>query len=76
MQIGNSEGLTLPKKVREETGLRKGVRYDIAVTPDKSVVISKVGKSRTVTSVTPDFLETLEGVNKRYGPALKRLAKL
>jgi bifunctional DNA-binding transcriptional regulator/antitoxin component of YhaV-PrlF toxin-antitoxin module len=77
IQIGNSEGLILPKDVRNKTGLKKGVKFYIEITPDNRVVIGKVGsKKGKVSSVTPEFAKMLEEVNDRYGPALKKLAKL
>ena len=76
IQIGNSEGLTLSKKVREKTGLYKGVECDVEVVNNNTVLVSRVGGKKTVTSITPEFVKVVNGVNKRYGPALKKLAKL
>lgn len=76
IQIGNSEGLTLPKEVREVVGIKKGSKVDVEVTSDKRVVISKAGSKKSSKSITPEFIETLSGINKRYGPALKKLARL
>jgi len=76
VQIGNSEGVAIPKDIRNKAGLKKGVKVNIDLTHDNRVVISKSGSRKVATSVTPEFLEILEGVNNRYGPALKKLAKL
>lgn len=75
-QIGNSEGVTIPKKIREKSGLKRGVKVEVGLTHDNKVVISKAGTRKSVTSITPEFLGILKGVNKRYGPALKKMAKL
>jgi len=75
-QIGNSEGVAIPREIREKSGLKKGVKVNIELTHDKRVVISKVGKTRQATSITPEFLEIVKGINKRYGPALKKMAKI
>lgn len=42
IQIGNSEGLTLPKEIREEAGFRKGVKVDVSLSNDGGIVINKV----------------------------------
>lgn len=76
IQIGNSEGVAIPKEIRKKVGLKKGVKVDVELTHDNRVVISKAGSKKPTTSITPEFIETLKRVNKRYGLALKKLAKL
>ena len=75
-RIGNSEGVSIPKDIREKSGLKKGVKVDIDLTHDNSVVIRKAGTKKVASSITPEFLDIVKGINKRYGPALKKMAKL
>lgn len=74
VQIGNSLGVVL-KEVRKKTGLTKGVRVDIEVTPDNKIIVSKAGKNKKTSFITPEFLGWLENFNKEYGPALEELAR-
>lgn len=76
IRIGNSEGVILPKGVRKAMGVKKGSRVDVEVTHDKKVIISKTGSKNSSSLITPEFIEILAGINRRYGPALKKLAKL
>ena len=75
IQIGNSTGVTIPKKILKETGLKNGSFVYVEKDPNgKTIYITQ--KERIFnSSITPDFLGVLEKVNKRYGPALRRLAK-
>ena len=75
IQVGNSKGVLLPKKIIAKLGLKKGSKVNMEVTPDKRVIISKKGtKSQKTSSVTPEFLKWLDAFNKEYGSALKELA--
>jgi len=75
IQIGNSTGIVIPKKLRLEAGLKMGSKVLVELGLDKqSLVISKSDQSNT--SLTPNFLRKLEKINKRYGLALTKLAKL
>lgn len=78
IQIGNSQGITIPKSVLEDLDLKAGSKVDVRVTADQRLVISKLDKNGNKKSLTmtPEFMKSLEGVNKRYGSALRQLAKL
>ena len=56
----------IAEAVERETGLDNSKKH-LAVRERNDV---------KYTTVTPDFIKRLERVNKRYGPALKKLAKL
>ena len=54
--------------------MSKGSKIKFELSPDGKVVLSKIGVKYNVTSITPEFLETVKRVNKRYAKALKELA--
>jgi len=77
IQIGNSVGIIIPSSVRNQMKLKKGTRVYLDMATDKSsIVISKSNSQKTASSVTPNFIRILDGINHRYGPALSKLAKL
>ena len=76
-KAGNSNVVTIPKSISDEVGIKKGSKVIIELAADgKTIVLSKAGARKNTLSITPEFLRTLERVNKRYGPALAKLAKL
>lgn len=75
IQIGNSTGIIIPKKVLDQLGLKPGNEVTIDQNlSDKSLTIMKKGRKIKQTSITPEFLTLLEKVNKNYSLALKELA--
>lgn len=70
-KAGNSNVVALPKdlgfkpgdKVIVDRGLQTGTAF-----------VSKAGVKQVSSSITPEFLKILDGVNKRYGKALSELA--
>jgi antitoxin component of MazEF toxin-antitoxin module len=75
IQIGNSAGVVIPANLRRKFRLKKGSRVNVDMGLDnQSLVITKAGKSKDAIDITPEFMKVLERVNKRYGPALKKLA--
>ncbi len=76
-KAGNSNVVAIPRPISKELGLKKGSKVVIELAADRrSVLLRKVGSKAVASSITPEFLEVLERVNKRYGPALRKLAKL
>jgi len=72
--IGNSNGITLPKTVLEDLGVKPGETISVSKNYDQQTyTISKSGKN-VAGSITPHFLKVLDRVNKTYGKALKELA--
>ncbi len=71
-RAGNSKVMSLPDelgfnfgdKIVVNRGLKRGTAF-----------ISKVGTGVSVSSVTPEFISILNGINKRYGKVLSELAK-
>ena len=56
-------------------GFNPGVKIFLHPSPDyRSLILSKDSPPRK-SSVTPEFLQVLERVNKRYGPVFAKLAK-
>ena len=75
LPIGNSAGVIIPVGLRSQFGLDPGVKIFLYPSPDnRSIILSKDTPSRK-SSITPDFLQVLERVNKRYGSVFARLAK-
>ena len=76
IQIGNSTGVIIPKALLDEAGLKPGSHVIIEQDPqDGTLTIREKGKAKKKTSITPEFLDILDKVNKNYGPALKELAQ-
>ena len=75
IQIGNSAGVTIPKEVLKETGLKNGSRVYVEKDPNGETIYITRKERLFTSSITPDFLAVLDKVNKKYGAALKRLAK-
>ncbi len=73
---GNSIAVTIPKEYLNDLNLRDG--SEVVVEKDVEagvVIISHKKTSQSSTRITPEFLKWLESFNKKYGPALKELAK-
>lgn len=73
-QIGNSVGIIIPKSLMKRMGIKKGSSVVIQELEnnDSFTVYKKEAAKRS--SITPEFVKIVEGVNKRYGQALKKLA--
>lgn len=77
IQVGNSIGAIIPSFFRKQMGIKKGKKlYFVPTSDNQSVVLTVRKAGKKVSSITPDFLAALEGVNKRYGSALAKLAKM
>ena len=76
LKVGNSAAVTIPKKWLDELGLQPG--DEVVVNTDrvgeKLEVYSVRGKVRSDSGITPEFLDIVKGINKRYGKVLKKLA--
>lgn len=73
IRIGNSIGITLPKKITDKLGLKPGNKVNVEKDPSgDDIIISKSGNKAS--SITPGFLNVLNRVNKRYQKALQKLA--
>lgn len=73
--IGNSAGVIIPAKLRSQIGLQLGSKLVIKIGPDgKSLILSQSDPGQ-ISSITPGFIKTLEGVNRRYGAVLSDLAR-
>jgi len=76
-KAGNSSVVSLPTNLLKQVGLKAGQPVTVSLNQDKTgLLVTRPGQDTDSATITPKFLSTLEGVNKRYGPALKKLAKL
>lgn len=76
IKVGNSIAVTLPKDFARKTRLRPG--DEVLVEPEadiEMVTVTTKRAKRPRSPITPEFLDWLESFNKKYGPALKELAK-
>ncbi len=71
-KIGNSWGTIIPSSIWKEIDAKPDGELILQVI-DRRLVIS--GEERPMNSITPEFVEMMEEVHKRYGPALAKLAK-
>lgn len=70
-KAGNSNVLSIPK----ELGLKPGDKVLVQPGLTKgSFFVQKADKKIKSPTITPDFLNILQGINKRYGKALAELA--
>lgn len=74
---GSSVVITVPKQLLKKHNLRDG---SVVIVDSNSSGISfkpkKAPKGSRQDELTPEFKEWLDEINKEYGPALKKLAKL
>ena len=78
IKIGNSVGVVIPQNLRNKLGVKLGSEVIVEESIDKSSInirIRKKGSKKSSSSITPNFLELVKRVNKRYGPAFRELAK-
>ena len=70
-RAGNSEVVALPKSLGFKFGDKVVVDRGLE---DGTAFVSKAEGKQKTSSITPGFLSILDGINKRYGKALKELA--
>ncbi len=78
IQIGNSDGIIFPKQLMKALNLKRGEKVVSEKADDDQGFVVRTTKRKKVkytSSVTPEFLKILDGINKRYGPALAELAR-
>lgn len=73
--IGNSAGVIIPAKLRSQVGLQVGGKVFASVGSNGNSLILSVGKKNVTSSITPDFLEVVNRINKRYYSLFTSLAK-
>ena len=74
INIGNSQGVILPKEILDTLNIKKGDPVEIELENGVVIKISKKGQKPVKAEVSPQLLEWLDGFNKRYHTALKELA--
>lgn len=75
IKVGNSLGVLIPRELVAQVGLVAGNKVYMEKDPNgTSIVINKNSKVFS-SSITPDFLRIVDNINKKYGVALKNLAK-
>lgn len=74
IQVGNSAAVVIPKQLLTEAGLDVGNKVVVEKDPNGlTIAISRKGAT-FASSITPEFIAIIERINKKYGPALKKLA--
>ncbi len=71
-KAGNSSVVALPKDLGFKPGDKVIVNRGFG---NATAFITKAGNKKANSSITPDFLKILDGINKRYGKALAELAQ-
>lgn len=74
INIGNSQGIILPKEVLNKLNMKKGDSLTIQLEGEESIILSKKSYKKTAPKVSPELLSWLEAFNKRYKNALQELA--
>lgn len=73
---GNSVAVTIPKEFLHDLNLRDGSEVLVEKNTETGEIIIARKKNVQISSrITPEFLSWLNSFNKKYGPALKELAK-
>ena len=76
IKIGNSAGVTISQALRKKLGINPGSEVIVEEgVGGSSINIRKKGSKAYSSSITPEFVEMVKRINKRYGPAFKELAK-
>lgn len=70
-KAGNSDVVSLPKDLGFKFGDKVSVNKGLS---NGTAFISKMDGDVAVSSITPEFISILDGINKRYGKALSELA--
>jgi len=73
IQIGNSEGVIIPKEYKQKLGVEKGSEIYLQMTPDGVLQLSSY--PLTEYSVAPKFLSIVDKVNKKYKKTFQELAE-
>jgi len=75
IKIGNSTGVIIPKALLNQIGLETGqeVLIEQDLTTNALIIVKKGTKIKR--SITPEFIDILERVNKQYGSVLRELAE-
>lgn len=74
INIGNSQGIILPKDILDKLDIKKGDTVEIELENDSVIKISKEGQKSTKANISSELLGWLDGFNKRYKTALQELA--
>lgn len=74
INIGNSQGIILPKEILDTLDIKKGDLVEIEIENDAVKIIPKNAKQKTKATISPDLLEWLDGFNTRYKTALQELS--
>ena len=72
--IGNSIGILIPREIANKAGLKAGIKVHIENDPTGSSISINKNATLARSSLTPDFARIMAAINKKYGPALKKLA--
>ena len=75
IKVGNSAAVTIPSEFLKQVGLKPGDSLFVEQDVDAGVLkLSTKNIPKSKSSVTPDFLEVVAKVTKRYDKAFRDLA--
>ena len=73
---GNSVAVTIPKEFLHDLNLRDGSEVVVEKNSETGeIIIARKTEVKASSKITPEFLTWLNSFNKKYGTALKELAK-
>ena len=76
IKVGNSAGIIIPKDLRKKLGMKPGSKVIVEEGPRKStLIVRKKGVGAGASSITPEFIDIIERINKRYSRAFRELAE-
>lgn len=76
IQVGNSYAITIPKDFVTAVGLQPGQQVHVETDKETETVRMRTyAATKKTDNLSPDFLNWLEGFNKKYKYVLTELAK-
>lgn len=70
-KAGNSEVIALPKNL----GFKAGDKVVVNPGLKKKSAFVSLASEKSHSSITPDFVKIIDGINKRYSKALSELSR-
>ncbi|MBI5971206.1 MAG: AbrB/MazE/SpoVT family DNA-binding domain-containing protein [Deltaproteobacteria bacterium] len=73
--IGNSKGILIPKDMLETLRLDVGSKVEVRLDEKRGKILIEASSQAQEAGLDREFVSQVSGFIKRYGPALKALAK-
>jgi antitoxin component of MazEF toxin-antitoxin module len=74
-QIGNSQGIVIPKEYLKKLGVKRGGKLLVEEFVDGRIVVGPAGNKKKNGVINSEFLDWWGEFEKEYGPAMEELAK-